>query len=227
MRSKSGPPAPEPGSPPSSPPPPLEASPTAELRATRDLAKPELLALVGKSLRALRVRKGYSLERLARASHVSRAMLSQIELAQSAPTITILWRVASALGVPFSALLGSDGPPPATLLRASEAFRLRSAEGGLVSRPLFPFGSGPRRTEFYELTLAPLAEERSSAHPPGTLENLVVAKGKVDIRVGTERYALGQGDALVFRADVEHVYCNQTEREAKLYLVMTYAIELL
>ena len=199
----------------------------AVLAASISRAKPELLALVGKSLRALRVRKGFSLERLARASQVSRAMLSQIELAQSAPTITILWRVASALGVPFSALLGSDGQPPATVLRASEAFRLRSATGGLISRPLFPFGSGPRRTEFYELTLAAEAEERSPPHPPGTLEQLVVAKGQVLIKVGAERHTLGQGDALVFRADVEHAYSNPTDREARLYLVMTYAIELL
>src|SRR5690349_11992025 len=149
MRSKSGPLSPESKIPPPSIPPPLADSAFEDPSSSR-AAKPELLALVGKSLRALRVRKGYSLERLARASHVSRAMLGQIELAQSAPTITILWRVASALGVPFSALLGSDGQPPATLLRATEAFRLRSAAGGLASRPLFPFGSGPRRTEFYE-----------------------------------------------------------------------------
>ena len=105
--------------------------------------------------------------------------------------------------------------------------RLGSATVGLVSRPLFPFGSGTPRTELYELSLAPNAEERSSAHPPGTLENLVVAKGKILISVGGKRYALEQGDALVFRADVEHVYHNQTEREARLYLVMTYAMELL
>jgi transcriptional regulator with XRE-family HTH domain len=204
---------------------PSTPPPAPEIPISR--AKPELLALVGKSLRALRVRKGYSLERLARASQVSRAMLSQIELAQSAPTITILWRVATALGVPFSALLGSDGQPPATVLRGAEAFRLRSATGGLISRPLFPFGSGPRRTEFYELTLVPGAEERSPPHPPGTMEQLAVAKGKLAVLVGAERYALGQGDALVFRADVEHVYCNPGERETRIYLVMTYAIELL
>ena len=203
-----------------------EAPPNPASEPPPSPAKPELLALVGKSLRALRIRKGYSLERLAAASQVSRAMLSQIELAQSAPTITILWRVASALGVPFSALLGSDGQPPATVLRAAEAFRLRSAGGGLVSRPLFPFGSGPRRTEFYELSLAAGTSERSSPHPPGTMENLVVAKGKVVVVVGTHRHALNQGDALVFRADVEHEYQNPLERDARMYLVMTYAIEL-
>ena len=53
----------------------------------------------------MRVKRGLSLERLAKASGVSRAMLCQIELGQSAPTINILWKIARALDVPFSALI--------------------------------------------------------------------------------------------------------------------------
>src|SRR5262249_33367562 len=60
---------------------------------------------LGENLRRLRRRKGFSLDRLARASGVSRAMLGQIELAQSAPTLPLLSRVATGLAVPFGALL--------------------------------------------------------------------------------------------------------------------------
>src|SRR6185369_8822735 len=42
---------------------------------------------VGNALRRLRAARGMSLETLARASGVSRAMLSQIELSRSTPTI--------------------------------------------------------------------------------------------------------------------------------------------
>ncbi|MFM2420848.1 MAG: hypothetical protein RL385_5571 [Pseudomonadota bacterium] len=188
-----------------------ELGPEAEVRGN-----------VGRSLRALRTRKGYSLERLASASKVSRAMLSQIELGQSAPTITILWRIANALAVPFSALLGTEPSSRATLVRASDAIRLRSGGGGLVSRPLFPFGRGPRQHEFYELRLASNVVEHSPAHPPGTNEHLVVASGSVVISVGLERHELGRGDALQFPADVEHGYENVSEREAVLFLVITY-----
>ncbi|MEY4512586.1 MAG: hypothetical protein RLZZ450_4708 [Pseudomonadota bacterium] len=107
----------------------------------------DVLPVVAQNLRRLRTRKGYSLERLARASTVSRAMLSQIELAQSAPTINVLWKIASALSVPFSALLGGEGETPTSILRAQGAARLTSADGSFSSRPLFPFGQGPRRTE--------------------------------------------------------------------------------
>lgn len=187
----------------------------------------DVLPVVAANLRRLRTRKGYSLERLARASGVSRAMLSQIELAQSAPSITILWRVATALAIPFSALLGTEHESTVTVLRRGGAARLTNADGGFSSRPLFPFGQGPRRSEFYELRLAPQAVEQASPHPSGTVENLVVSQGRVIIRAGSDEHVLESGDAILFRADVEHSYRNPDGVEAVMYLVMSYAAELL
>ena len=57
----------------------------------------DLAPVVGGNLRRLRTRRGLSLERLAQISGVSRAMLGQIELGQSAPTINVLWKIARAL----------------------------------------------------------------------------------------------------------------------------------
>ena len=91
----------------------------AEPRATRDV-----LPVVARNLRRLRVSKGHSLERLARASGVSRAMLGQIELAQSAPSINVLWRIASALDTPFSALLGTEPESSVAVLRAASSAKL-------------------------------------------------------------------------------------------------------
>jgi quercetin dioxygenase-like cupin family protein len=77
--------------------------------------------------------------------------------------------------------------------------------------------------EFYELRLAPGGLERADAHTPGTTENLVVARGAVEIEVGGRTERLGAGDAIVFEADVPHVYRNQDAGETVMYLVMTYA----
>jgi transcriptional regulator with XRE-family HTH domain len=186
----------------------------------------DVLPAVAANLRRLRTRKGFSLERLARASGVSRAMLGQIELAQSAPTINLLWRIATALQIPFSALLGGDGESTTIVVRQQGGARLTSADGSFVSRPLFPFGRGPRRSEFYELTLAPGGREIATAHPPGTTENLVVTSGRAVIRVHGEEHVLGKGDAVLFRADVEHSYDNPGHDGAVMYLVMTYAKEI-
>jgi len=186
---------------------------------------PDLVPVLAANLRRLRVRRGLSLERLAKQSSVSRAMLSQIELGYSAPTINVMWRIASALSVPFSALLEMQSAKTTRVLPAQRAKLLTSYDGAMVSRALFPFDA-PRRTEFYQLELKPRAIERAPAHAPGTTENLVVSRGEVRITVGDEVTPLKEGDAIFFVADVDHVYENLGTTSAILYLVMSYTHEI-
>jgi transcriptional regulator with XRE-family HTH domain len=178
-------------------------------------------AAVGANLRRLRTRRGLSLERLAQRSGVSRAMLSQIELAQSTPTIGILWKIARALGVTFSALITAGTQPVPVVLRKGHAKVLTSQDGSFVSRALFPVDE-PRRVEFYELQLAAGRHEEAAPHPPGTRENLVVQRGRVSITVDGVTHELATGDAILFQADVPHRYDNPGEIPAVMYLVMTY-----
>lgn len=182
----------------------------------------DLTPAVAGNLKRLRSERGLSLEKLARASGVSRAMLNQIENERSTPTINVLWKIAQALGVPFSALLSQAASAGLTVLPAAQARLLRSQDGGFTSRALFP-ADRPRHVEFYELRLRPSAVEHADAHAPGTSENLVVASGHLELTVGSERTELREGDAVLFPADVPHVYRNPGRKEAQLFLVMTYA----
>ena len=182
----------------------------------------ELAGIVGANLRRLRTKQGHSLERLAKVSGVSRAMLGQIENGKSAPTISLLWKVATALGVPFATLIASRQVSGTTVLRRDSAKILSSSDGRFTSRALFPFES-ERRAEFYELRLAPSHTEHAEAHAPGTLENIIVTQGTVEIVPGREApQLLGEGDAIIFQADVPHRYRNMRAVEAVIYLVMTY-----
>ena len=205
-----------------------DAPPETEKDWSYEVAHPDtdqdLAPVVGKNLRRLRSQRGLSLERLAKASGVSRAMLGQIELGQSAPTINVLWKIARALDLPFSALISMTGGAGTRLMRGREAKRLTSHDGRFVSRALFPFDE-PRRVEFYELQLKGHSEERAEPHPPGTLENLIVTRGTLEMEVGTERHLLAAGDAILFEADKPHVYRNVGPDDVQMYLVMTYAEE--
>ena len=185
----------------------------------------DLAPVVGGNLRRLRTKRGLSLERLSQLSGVSRAMLGQIELGQSAPTINVLWKIARALEVTFSALISSRTQSGALVLRAGESKILTSSDRSFSSRALFPFDE-PRRVEFYELRLAPGAIEAADAHPPGTSENLVVTAGTVEIDVAGETHRLETNDSILFEADSPHAYRNAGRGEAVMYLVMTYAEEI-
>lgn len=149
-------------------------------------------------------------------------MLSQIETGKSAPTISLLWKISTALSVPFATLLDSQRVNGTVVLRRSEAKVLSSLDGKFTSRALFPF-DGERQVEFYELRLAAGHIEHAEAHAPGTIENIIVVRGTIEIRPGREPIStLNEGDAILFVADVPHTYRNTGEDEAILYLVMTY-----
>jgi transcriptional regulator with XRE-family HTH domain len=107
-------------------------------------------------------------------------MLGQIETGKSTPTISLLWKVATALDVPFATLLAAETTSGTAVLRREEAKLLSSSDGRFTSRALFPFDS-ERRVEFYELRLAPNHREDAEAHAAGTKENLIVTRGTVEI----------------------------------------------
>ncbi|MCS6970552.1 MAG: XRE family transcriptional regulator [Planctomycetota bacterium] len=183
-----------------------------------------IAATVAENLRRLRAARGWSLEELAQASGVSRAMLNQVETGKSVPTIATLWKIAQGLGVPFQRLLAASGQAACRVLRRRDAKVLFNADGSFASRALFPFDDGPRSVEFYELSLTPGGSERAAPHALGTREQLVVVRGRLEVEVDGARHALGARDAISFRADVPHAYRNLDQRRPVLaYLVMIYA----
>jgi transcriptional regulator with XRE-family HTH domain len=181
-----------------------------------------LAAIVGKNLRTHRLRRGLTLERLAKASGVSRAMLSQVELGRSMPTIKVVWKVARALELPFSALISDNRASSCCVVRLRESKLLTSHDGKFRSRALFP-NTSPRRVEFYELLLAAGATEQAHSHASGTMENLVVTRGELELIIERRREQLSVGDAIVFDADVPHSYVSRGNEDLVMYMVITYA----
>jgi transcriptional regulator with XRE-family HTH domain len=178
-------------------------------------------AVVGANLRRLRGRRGLSLAGFAKVSGVSRAMLGQIETGRSVPSINVVFKIARAFGLPLSALMAGAMGRRAHVLPARMAKILRSASGEFSTRALFPF-SAERRTEFYELRLSARGVEEADAHAPGTMENLIVVRGELEITTAGGQYLLPAGDAFFFQADEPHKYRNLANEEALIYLVMTY-----
>lgn len=178
-------------------------------------------AIVGSNLRRLRKAQGFSLERLAELSGVSRAMLGQIETAKSVPTVSLLWRVADALGVPVATLVATEREPNVVVLQRDGASVLVASDGRYASRSLSPVNR-PRSTGFFELTFAAGHSEEFPAAEIGINHNLVVAHGRLTVAVGAEQpLELNEGDAILFAASNPYTIENRTEFQATAYLVVT------
>jgi len=178
------------------------------------------IGVLGENLRRRRTRRGLSLERLSKASGVSRAMLGQIELGRSSPTVGILWKIAQALELPIMALMSGPANPVTAVLPKAEAKVLVSGDRGFSSRALFP-ATSRGRTEFYELRLGPDTTERFGPFPHGTAGNLVVLRGRLEITLRNQNYWLENGDAFFYEADVPHQFRNIEAEEAVIYQVIS------
>lgn len=178
---------------------------------------------IANALRLLRSGRGWSLDRTAQETGVSKAMLGQIERGESSPTIATLWKIASGFQTSLSGLI--EPTPPATpegfVHRTVDALRNQPGPDGMLVAPLFPYE--PRfGFELFELTLLPGYERLSEAHEPGVTEHVVVLRGLMEVLVEGEWIALGEGEAVRFAADRPHGYRNRQETPAVFHNLIHY-----
>jgi transcriptional regulator with XRE-family HTH domain len=197
------------------------ARPTVSEATGDEVGAAEMNRRVSEVLKRIRKQRELSLDQLATRSGVSRAALSQIEGARTNPTLSVLWKIAVGLDIPFQELLELPDTGEARILRSGDAVVLRSADGRVDSRLVSPSGS-ESSGEMYELRLAPKGVLRSEPHGKGTTETVYVLKGSVRINVGGAEHELATGDSIFFRADVPHEYENRSSNEARLLDLIAY-----
>ncbi len=185
-------------------------------------AWPNLATIIARNLKRLRFRARLTQEALADRAGLTATDIERLEAGLADAPITLLWRVAGGLDVPFAALIAGQAPRGAVVLRRSRTEQIVSSDGFFASRPLAPFDeSSP--AEFYEVRVTPGHVHPSEAHAAGTSETLVVTKGTLEVTVGREDpYRLETGDSIVFQADLPHIYANPGSETAVFHLVVQY-----
>ena len=175
-------------------------------------------------LRAKRREYGWSLDKAALETGVSKAMLGQIERCESSPTIATLWKIASGFQTSLSSLIepAPVGSPDGVIRRSVEALRKQPAPDGMLVAVLFPYAP-PFGFELFELTLLPGYERLSEAHEPGVTEHVIVLRGPMEVLVEGEWIELGEGEAVRFAADRPHGYRNRRETPAVFHNLIHYA----
>lgn len=153
----------------------------------------DLARLVGERLRAARRERGLSVGALADAAGVGKGSLSEIENGIRNPTLSTLYSVAGALGVPL-----------ATLIADQAGSRVTSP--GVEARLLDVTRDGGQAVEVYRLRIESGVHHRSVAHGPGVVEHMLVTGGRALAGRLGEETEIGAGSAAQWVSDVPHTY---------------------
>ncbi|MBR2513464.1 MAG: helix-turn-helix transcriptional regulator [Halomonas sp.] len=173
------------------------------------------------TVKQLRKERGWSLDRAAGATGVSKAMLGQIERGESSPTVSTLWKIASGFKVSFSRLFDGDKPALGELHRDGWESVWGEDSVGMQARLLFPYDP-LLGFEMFMIELAPGAISESSAHASGVVEHIVVVEGEMELRIDERWQTLRAGEGLRFFADRPHAMRNNTARRLRFHDVIHY-----
>ncbi|NKQ55944.1 XRE family transcriptional regulator [Amycolatopsis sp. K13G38] len=173
------------------------------------------LSALGERIQQARTERGLTLQTLADRSSVSVSMLSSVERGAKAPTIVVLDRIATGLGVSLAHLIAQ--PQRMILRRAAEQDTVQEP-GGWQRTILTPVVPGVN-FEWISSTLPPGCE--AGTYPPyaaGSHEFIVVRSGTLTLTVDGEVVILGEGDSLYLAADVTLAYANHSDVPCTYYV---------
>jgi transcriptional regulator with XRE-family HTH domain len=191
--------------------------------ATAAEGEPEPLnQRVCQRMRAMRKKRGWTLEQLASLSGVSRSMLSQIERGGANPTLGVAFRIAQAFGLSLGDLVDDlAARARIEVIRADDTRHLFREDEQVRIRTLSPLNL-EKDVEFYELLLKPGGVLASEPHFAGTREFLTIEKGSARLAAGDQTRELGPGDSAHYPADLPHRIENTAPGETLAFLVDIY-----
>lgn len=198
---------------------------------------------LGPRLRRVREDRGLSVRELARRISCSPSLISQIERGLSAPSVGMLYALASELRTSLDFLFGVTVPGDAMTATAHGDGHVRPEEGtaghGVIqragSRRTIDLASGVRwerltpgaddRVDFLEVIYEPSGHSTDTRRPlrhDGQEYGLIVA-GTLAATVGFESFELGPGDSIAFDSSIPHQYWNATDQDVRAIWVVVHA----
>lgn len=175
--------------------------------------------MVGRKLREVRTKRGFSLRALAEVSGLNVNTLSLVENGKSSPSVSTLQQLSSALGVPIASFFESEPITRQVIFTPSD------------QRPGIDFGRTKMENlgkdlagnyvQPFVVTLEPGAGSGDENIVHTGYEFVYCLQGKVHYVVADTLFALSTGDSLVFEAHLPHSWKNEAEETAQLLLVLS------
>ncbi len=175
---------------------------------------------LGSTLRGRRQERKLTLQQLADQSGVSRAAISKIERGESGASTPVLGKLAEALDLSISQLIGGPRREHVVHIRSAAQPVFREDATGFERQSLSPLYRG-QGVDFVVNRLPPRARTGPfPSHRHGVEEHLYVSKGRLRVTLEDEEHVLEAGDFLFYEADRSHMFENLTGRVCEFFIVI-------
>ena len=182
---------------------------------------------LGKTILRLRTADKMSLGDLSESSGVAKSMISQIEKNETNPSLATLSRLSQALGTSVEAIVSQGNNGSALVQKTSiQDTPLLTSEDGLCELRIIGSINTIQWVQWYDFRAQPGRVLESSPHPDGSVENLTLLSGEVQVEVEDESWTAKTGETLRYRADRPHKITNtgKTPVHATMVNVLAHAV---
>lgn len=171
-------------------------------------------------IKAARMAKGYTLDRVADISGLGKGLLSKVENFRVTPSLPTLSKLSEALGMSLSELFdGLDEKPKLSITRVSDRKEIeRDRDQSDINYHALAHGRPDRNMDPFVLDV-PAGGGRREAMPHEGEEFLIVLDGDVSFEYNGEVHQLNAGDSAYFDAEVDHRVFNPGAKAAKVLCV--------
>lgn len=174
--------------------------------------------LVGKRLRDLRTRRGFSLRALADHSGLSVNTLSLIENGKTSASVSTLQQLALALSVPIAAFFEVE--PLEKRIVHTPAEERPGANFGRTQMQSLGQNLAGNAVQPFLVTLLPGMGSGGSMIVHTGHEFIFCLQGEIHYKIEQEEFRLKAGDSLLFEAHLPHCWDNRSEGSAQILLVL-------
>lgn len=178
-----------------------------------------LTDLIGARVRALRLARGMSVNKLAAAAGVSAGIVSQIERDRANPSLSTIEKICAALAVPSDAVLAVEpvSTDPSFVCRAGSRNHILVGTAPILKEMISPPGNPSLRMMI--ISLPPGSENLDVVIENGQKAGLVL-EGEIRIVVSGVAATLHTGDSFQFASDQPHSLHNDSSAPSKVVWVM-------
>ncbi len=143
---------------------------------------------------------------LAKLAGIPRATLANMEKSTSNPSISVVVKVARALGVTVEELVTKQQSSFVTRVKRKDMQVGRQDNGNYVSTRVSPINAP--YVQINDVNMLPGCHTRGKPHPDGSHELFLCLEGTAIIEIQNEKFEVEAGDLIYFPGNLPHNYGN-------------------